>query len=119
MSKPYVREYKDDKVLVEDVKDLKDRGVRAEDVYILAHDEERTERVAENADANTIGLREQGLTDFTSNIFKKKGDELRNKMMEIGFSQQEAEMYEEKMDHGSLFVFVTDTEKAAHWSPHQ
>ncbi|TDQ42222.1 general stress protein [Aureibacillus halotolerans] len=116
MTKPYVREYTDDVKLVEDVKELQSRGVEARDVFILTHDDDRTERVAEKADANTIGLREQGLTEYTGNIFRKKGDELRSKMKEIGLSAQEAEMYEEKMDHGSLFVFVTDSEKAAHWA---
>ncbi|BBP87772.1 hypothetical protein BsIDN1_13900 [Bacillus safensis] len=40
----------------------------------------------------------------------KKGDELRNKIHEIGFQKEEAETFEEHLDEGKVLLFVTDHE---------
>ncbi len=55
--KPVVREYSNDETLQRDVEQLKSLGVAREDIYVLSHDDDRTERIAGNADANTIGLK--------------------------------------------------------------
>ncbi|AKO94737.1 general stress protein [Priestia filamentosa] len=108
--KPVVREYTNDELLKEDVKKLQVQGVDAKDIYVLSHDDERTNRVANNADANTIGIKEMGLGTAASNLFNKKGDELRHKLSEVGLSKTEAEMYEEKLDQGKVLVIVTNNE---------
>lgn len=114
--KPVVREYTNDEKLVQDVEELQRLGVSREDVYVLSHDDDRTERVASHADANTIGAAETGFANAVGNIFSKKGDELRNKMHEIGFSEEEAARFEERLDEGKVLLFVTDNEKASLWS---
>jgi hypothetical protein len=43
-------------------------------------------------------------------MFSKKGDELRNKLQEIGLSQEEAHEYEDELDEGKILLIVTDTE---------
>ncbi|MCY8231390.1 general stress protein [Priestia endophytica] len=103
--KPVVREYTNDELLKEDVKKLQVQGI-----YVLSHDDERTNRVANNADANTIGIKEMGLGTAASNLFNKKGDELRHKLSEVGLSKTEAEMYEEKLDQGKVLVIITNNE---------
>ena len=67
--------------------------------------------MAGNADANTIGLSEMGLGSAVGNIFSKKGDELRTKLEEIGFSKEEAERYEEKLDEGKILLMVTNRDR--------
>ncbi|BBP87771.1 hypothetical protein BsIDN1_13890 [Bacillus safensis] len=67
--KPVVREYSNDETLQKDVEQLKALGVAREDIYVLSHDDDRTERIANNADANTIGSREVGLKHAVGNIF--------------------------------------------------
>jgi hypothetical protein len=39
------------------VQELKTRGVHEDDLYVITHDDDRTKRVADNADANTVGRR--------------------------------------------------------------
>jgi hypothetical protein len=115
MNKPLVREYTNDAELQKDVISLKNRGVDKEDVYVLSHDDERTNRVSDKAGANTIGLSEMDLETAVGNIFKKKGDELRAKLQEVGFSEQEASRYEEKLDEGRILMLVTDHDKVSDW----
>ncbi|MGW8264066.1 general stress protein, partial [Bacillus sp. LR--39] len=85
-------------------------------VYVLAHDDDRTERLADNTNANTIGAKETGFKHAVGNIFNKKGDELRNKIHEIGFSEDEAAQFEKRLDEGKVLLFVTDNEKVKAWA---
>ncbi|MEC0793319.1 YflT domain-containing protein [Bacillus licheniformis] len=113
--KPVARQYTNDEKLMKDVEELREIGVAREDIYVLSHDDDRTERLADNADANTIGAEETGIKNAVGNIFNKKGDELRNKIHEIGFSKQEAEQFEKQLDEGKVLLFVTDHEKVKSW----
>ncbi|MFD1017917.1 general stress protein [Thalassobacillus hwangdonensis] len=106
--KPFLREYTNDEKLMEDVKKIKEEGIDKNHVYVLSHDDDRTERIAKNAGANTIGFSEQDFKSAVGNLFSKKGDELRTKLQEIGFSEHEAETYEEDMDEGKVLLIVTD-----------
>ncbi|WP_085507786.1 general stress protein [Thalassobacillus devorans] len=108
--KPFIREYQNDEKVVEDVKKLKDKGIDSDNVYILTHDDDRTDRLASNANANKIGFSEQDLKNYVTNLFSKKGDELRTKLSEMGFSDSEADSYEEEMDEGKVLLIVTETD---------
>ncbi|CDQ20004.1 Heat induced stress protein YflT [Halobacillus karajensis] len=110
--KPTVREYTNDETLMKDVKRLKDEGIDNQDIYILAHDDDRTDRIAKNVNANTIGLSEQDTKQVVSNLFSKQGDELRTKLQEMGVSEQEAAEYEEDLDEGKVLLLVTNPAKA-------
>lgn len=81
--KPVVREYSNDETLQRDVEQLKSLGVAREDIYVLSHDDDRTERIAENADANTIGPREVGLKHAVGNIFSKRAMSSEIKSMKL------------------------------------
>lgn len=106
--KPAVKEFKDDTELMKEVKSLSEKGVSKDHLYVMSHDDERTARVASNADASEVGANEEGLGTAVGNIFRKKGDELRTKFKELGFSQQEADNLEEKLDHGTILLMNTD-----------
>ncbi|MGM7703144.1 general stress protein [Pseudalkalibacillus sp. Hm43] len=116
MEKPIVREYVNDEELKNDINDLQNKGVYKDDIYVISHDDDRTNRVADSADANTVGLKEMGLESTVGNIFNKKGDELRAKFKEMGFSQEEANHYEDKLDQGRIIMMVTDKEKVSDWA---
>ncbi len=47
--------------------------------------------------------------------FKKTGDQLRNKMQELGLNEEEANFYEEKLDEGKILLFVKDLERVGEW----
>ncbi|MFC0524363.1 general stress protein [Pontibacillus salicampi] len=106
--KPFVREYTNDEKLQNDVQKLSNNGVNKNNIYVMSHDDDRTERVADNANANTVGLKEENLKDAVGNLFNKQGDELRNKMQDLGLSESESETYEERLDEGKILLLVTE-----------
>ncbi|MEC5425151.1 general stress protein [Virgibacillus sp. C22-A2] len=108
--KPFIKTYSNDEQLKTDISLLKDKGVNKEDVYVLSHDEDRTKRIAGSADTNTIGIKEMDFGNAVGTLFSKKGDELRTKLEEMGFSKAEAENYEEDMDEGKVLLIVTNNE---------
>ncbi len=106
--KPTVKEYMDDTALVTEVKELTAQGIDKEDLYVLTHDDDRTNRLADNADINTIGIAEEGLGTAVGNMFRDKGDELREKLQQMGYSQFESEELEEKLDQGKVLLLINN-----------
>ena len=94
--------YHDDERIQEDISILKANKIEKENIYVLSHDDDRTNRIAKNTEANTIGASEQGLTDAVKSVFEKQGDELRDKIESVGFSEAE-------LDKGAVFLIVTET----------
>lgn len=105
--KPVVKEFKDDTELMNEVKSLSSKGVSKDNLYVMSHDDDRTDRVADNVDASKVGMKEEGFGTYVSNIFSKKGDELRSQLKELGFTQAEADDYEEKLDQGTILLINT------------
>ena len=105
---PNFREFQNDEEVVGAIDRLKERGVSEDNIYILTHDDDRTKRVAENAEANIIGLNEESLGTVAKNIFRKKGDELRARLNEIGFDENTSSDLEDKLDEGKVLVIVKD-----------
>lgn len=103
---PTLKIFQDDGELIREIKALADSGIPKDVLYVLAHDDERTNRIAEHANANTIGIEEEGLTAAVGNVFRKQGDELREKMQQIGFEQLETEQLEEKLDDGKVLLLI-------------
>lgn len=79
-------------------------GFTKEDIYIFAHDKDRSSHLTEATDTKGIGVKEQGLLDTMGNMFRSRGDELRSKMENLGLSKSEADKYEEEMDYGRVVV---------------
>ncbi|WP_017725880.1 general stress protein [Halalkalibacterium ligniniphilum] len=106
--KPMYKEFHNDQEVVKAVDSLKAEGVKEDNIYIITHDDDRTERVANSADANTVGANDIGLGTSVKNIFRKKGDELRAQFSELGFPEADAERLEEELDKGKVVVVVKD-----------
>lgn len=102
--KPKVIEFHNDEELMQEVKNLSAQGVSKDNLYVVAHDEDREKKVADTTDASTIGIGEEGLDTFVKNIFRKKGDELRAQFEELGFDHTEAEVLEGKLDEGKILL---------------
>ncbi|WP_028562925.1 general stress protein [Paenibacillus pinihumi] len=88
------------------VRDLTLRGVDQEHIYVLAHEKEDTKALSELTDVNTIGAREEGAVSSVANLFRSRGDELRSKLESVGFSEHEAEYYEQELDKGHVLVIT-------------
>lgn len=103
------KEYVTDEEAIRGIQDIKTKGVHEDDIYVLTHENHRTNQVADMADANTVGDTEQGLGTSIANVFRKKGDELRAQFEELGFSQPEAVQLEEKLDEHKVIVVVKNS----------
>lgn len=110
---PFIKEYQDDEQIQNAIKTLKSNDIDQENIYVICHDNDRTKRIVDNAGANTIGMSEQGMVDAVKTAFEKQGDEIRNKLQNIGFSSDEASKYEAEMDKGAVFLIVTEVDGEA------
>lgn len=59
--KPVYKEFFNDEEVVDVVQALKARNILEDDIYVITHDDDRTDRVADNADANKVLCLKQGL----------------------------------------------------------
>ncbi|MBD2847819.1 general stress protein [Paenibacillus sp. IB182496] len=105
---PIYKPFSNDEEIVNAVQSLQSKGVDEDDIYVIAHDKDRTKRVADNADANTVGMKEQGMDTQVKNVFRSTGDKLRAQFKELGFSEPMAEELEEKLDKGQVILVVKD-----------
>jgi len=102
--KPEVKEFKDDVELKKEIDKLVGQNTSKRNIYVMSHDDDRTDRVADSISAGKLG---EGFTTEDGNVFNKKGDELRGQLKELGFNQDEADELEEKLDHGSILLINT------------
>ncbi|RLQ93449.1 general stress protein [Falsibacillus albus] len=93
------------------VEAFKSEGYGQEEIFIFAHNRDRSEDMSEATDTGEIGMREQGIFESFGNLFKSRGDELRSKMRSLGLTQVEADKYEAELDKGHLVLVAT---KEAH-----
>lgn len=105
-SKVYAKLVENGIQAVETVKELRDADYLAENIFVLAHSEDRTDRIADKADAKEIGLKEEGVFDSIANLFRSRGDELRAKIVSVGFTEAEADYYEKELDKGKVLVIA-------------
>lgn len=80
------------------------QGYNRSEIYILAHDKNRTDDLTDALDIKDIGVSEQGMLDSVANVFRTRGDELRSKLESLGLTEGEAERYEEELDLGKVVV---------------
>ncbi|UVI31639.1 general stress protein [Paenibacillus spongiae] len=90
----------------EQVKRHAAQGYTRDQLFVLAHDKDRTDRLAEKTDTEQIGLEEEGLGTALANIFRSRGDELRAKMKSVGVGDAEAERLERSMDQDKIVVIA-------------
>lgn len=103
--RPAVKAFKDDVELKKEIDRVEKQGVSKTHLYVMSHDDDRTDRVADAISAGKLG---KGFSTAHGNVFNRKGEELRRELKELGFTQEEANMYEEKLDHGSILLINTN-----------
>ncbi|MGP4071745.1 general stress protein [Piscibacillus sp. B03] len=97
----YIKDYKNDQNLENDIKKLLGNGVDQEDIYVLAHDDDHTEDLAHKTRTHSIELSQ-------NEGFDKKGDELRAKLEEVGVTEEAADQYEAMLDQGKILLIVRE-----------
>lgn len=90
-----------------EIEQLMGQGFSQNEIYLLAHDKNRSEDLTNALDISEIGVSEQGVFDSIANVFRSRGDELRTMLESLGLSDEEAERYEEEMDHGKVVVIAS------------
>ncbi|MEK5059265.1 general stress protein [Paenibacillus shunpengii] len=91
---------------VEAVRELREAGYTTDQIFVLAHDPDRTDRIADKANAKEIGIKEEGMFDSLANLFRSRGDELRAKIVTMGYTEAEADYYEKELDKGKVLVIA-------------
>ncbi|MDN3018026.1 general stress protein [Paenibacillus sp. BSR1-1] len=84
-------------------------GYKKDEIYLLAHDQHRSEDLTDQLDISNVGVAEEGVLDSLANVFRTRGDELRSKLESLGLSTNEAEHFEEELDHGKVVVVASKT----------
>jgi hypothetical protein len=88
------------------VNDLHRQGFSEKEIYVLAHERDRTDQLAEAAETNKVNIAEEGMFETVANLFRTRGDALRNKIEAMGFDRSEARMYEAELDNGKVLVMA-------------
>ncbi|WP_261128978.1 general stress protein [Bacillus sp. Marseille-Q3570] len=109
--KPNYKIFHNDEHLSESIDKLRKDGVRDDDIYMLAHDNDHDRRARKKNDANKIGVKVTGIGTATKNVFRGKPDKLISKMKEIGFDQSKAQKLEEELDKGKTLLVVTNQDE--------
>lgn len=86
------------------INNLEVQGFNKDDIYLFAHDTDRSEHLTENTDTKNVGMKEEGLFDKMANTFRSRGDELRSKMTSLGVPESEANRLEEELDRGKVVI---------------
>ncbi|MCQ6558836.1 general stress protein [Paenibacillus mendelii] len=82
------------------------QGYTRDQLFVLAHDKDRSERLTEQTATEQIGLEEEGLGTAVANIFRSRGDKLRAKMRSVGIGADEAERLEQMLDQDKIIVIA-------------
>ena len=91
---------------VTEVRQLQSSGYVYDNIFVLAHDGDLTDRIADISNANEIGIKEEGIFDSIANLFRSRGNELRAKITSLGFTDAEADFYEKELDLGKVLVIA-------------
>jgi hypothetical protein len=59
-------------------------GYTKDELYLLAHDKNRSKDLTKALETNDLGVSEQGAFDLMANVFRSRGDELRSKIHSLG-----------------------------------
>ncbi|ANS75828.1 general stress protein [Paenibacillus yonginensis] len=105
-AKSYAKVVQNGVQAVQEVEELRRTGYSDNQIFVLAHDEDRTDRIADTAAASEIGVKEEGMMNSVANLFRSRGDELRAKITSLGFTEDEADFYEKELDMGKVLVIA-------------
>lgn len=83
-------------------------GYTKENIYLFAHDKDRSEHLTDGTNTESVGVGEQGILDSLGNLFKSRGDELRSKFQSVGLTETEANQYEKELDKGKVVVVASN-----------
>lgn len=90
----------------EKIDQLTTQGYTKDEIYVITHQKDRTEKIADHLDVENVGIEEEGLLDKVANVFRSRGDELRNQFQNLGLTEAEADQYEAELDKGRVVIIA-------------
>ncbi|MCF3945015.1 general stress protein [Oceanobacillus alkalisoli] len=90
----------------EKIDQLTIQGYTKDEIYVVAHEPDQTDKLSENLHVNQVGMEEEGVLDKIANVFRSRGDELRNQFENLGLSAAEADRYEAELDKGHFVIIA-------------
>jgi hypothetical protein len=90
----------------EAVDELAQMGYVKDAIFILTHDDRRTQDLAEATDTSEIGMIDEGVLTAIANLFRSQGDGLRAKMRSMGIRKRDAERFESELDKGRILLIA-------------
>jgi hypothetical protein len=88
----------------EKLEELMNEGYAKGNLFVITHDDRRTDNISEHTDAEKIGILEEGPITAIANLFRSRGDELRAKLRSVGISKEHAEQLERELDKGLVVI---------------
>lgn len=105
-AKAYAKIVENGTLAVQEIQNLQHAGYMTDHIYVLAHNSDKTERIAQVSEAKEVGIKEEGVFDSLAKLFRSRGDELRAKIVSLGFTEAEAGYYEKQLDLGKVLVIA-------------
>jgi len=86
-------------------------GFRKDNIYLLAHEKDRTEELTNALNTNDIGISESRDNTPLANSFHFYKDELPSKFYSLGLSAEEVQQYVKELNWGRILVFAIKTDE--------
>ncbi|MEK3733453.1 MULTISPECIES: general stress protein [Paenibacillus] len=110
-TKSYAKVVENGTLAAQEIENLHQSGYTTDQIYVLAHDSDKTSKIAEVAGSREVGMKEEGLFGSFANLFRSRGDELRAKIESLGFTAAEAAFYEKQLDIGKVLVIAVKNDE--------
>lgn len=88
----------------EKIDELTVQGYTKDEIYVVAHEKDQTDKLSENLHVNEVGMEEEGFLEKVANVFRSRGDELRSQFQSLGLTEAEANQYEKELDKGHIVI---------------
>lgn len=108
--KPSVKEFYNEEALKDEVAKLTEEGYDKKDLFVIARDDARSQRVSNKADTKKVGSIEDSLGSVVVNLFKSKEEAFYQRFKQLGFNRGEADQLEKKLEEGKVLLLVGNDE---------
>lgn len=105
---PICKVYENQEDVVSAVRTLQNKGLDADDLYILYLNDDVSEDAAKNPEASAIGMNEQKLGTAVDRIFPGTLAKLKNKLINLGFDDASVTIFSEALQDGNILVVLVD-----------
>ncbi|MBU8753584.1 general stress protein [Priestia megaterium] len=102
-----IRVVKDGYEVKEAIEQFLSLGFRKDNIYLLAHERDRTEELTNVLNTNDISISEPGDNKPMANSLHFYKDELHTKLYSLGLSAAEVQQYEKELNWGRILVIAT------------